>query len=47
MITVEDVERRQKVRKFVFRAIMASVVGLLCLAVAWLITHVGYEEFPP
>jgi hypothetical protein len=44
MTTVEDIERKQRMRRLVFRLVMWMLLVLLCIAVGWLASRPGHHE---
>jgi hypothetical protein len=42
--TVEDIERQQRLRRFLFRGVMLLLLALLCIFIGWVISRIGYTE---
>ena len=43
-ITVEDIERKQRLLAMLFKVFVAILILIGCLFVGWLISFVGYAE---
>jgi hypothetical protein len=43
-LTVEDIERKQKLLSFLFKLFVAVLILIGCIFVGWLISFVGYAD---
>ncbi|MDT8322650.1 MAG: hypothetical protein RRA94_00960 [Bacteroidota bacterium] len=46
-LTVEDIERKQKLLNFLFKLFLAVMILIACVFVGWLISFVGYADSLP
>gem|GEM_PF-5157034 len=44
MITLEDIERRQRMLVILFRIFVVILIVIVCVLAAWLVTYFGYSE---
>ncbi len=41
--TYESIERRMKIRQTVFRGVLLVLLVVVCIAISWFITDMGYD----
>lgn len=42
-LTYETIERRNRIRRTLFRSVLLALLLVACIAIAWFITSLGYE----